>query len=158
MQAFGERQQASFKFAADDRVHAERVEMVGIQWRVKPIGANMRSRIQLPQARNSMRRDSRGSVHRQMKCDQVGPTHNVFVLAQGFLREVQLIDSRSALAQPGRGRSQAKRLMAEVIGRDQNDMEIIQQSGRIVPSLRSLVIRCECPVKASKIGTILSVS
>ena len=158
MQAFGKRQQASFKFAADDRVHAERMEMVGIQWRVKPIGAKMRSRIQLPQARHSMRRDSRRSVHRQMKRDQVGPTHNVFVLAQSFLRKVQLIDSRSVLAQPGRGRSQAKRLMAEVIGRDQNDMEISQQSGRIVPSLRSLVIRCECPVKASKIGTILSVS
>ncbi len=81
MQAFGKRQQTSFKFAADDGVHAERVEMVRIQWRVKPIGANMRSRIQLPQARYSVRRDSRGSVHRQMKCDQVGPTHNAFVLA-----------------------------------------------------------------------------
>ena len=158
MQAFGERKQAPFKFAANDRVHAERVEMIGIQRRVKPIGAKMRSRIQLPQARYSMRRDSRRRVHRQMKRDQVRPAHNVFVLAQSFLREVQLIDSRSALAQPGRRRSQAKRLVAEVIGRDQNDMKISQQSGRIVPSLRSLVIRCECPGKASKIGTILSVS
>jgi hypothetical protein len=158
MQAFGKGKEAPFKFAANDSVHAERVEMIGIQWRVKPIRANMRSRIQLQQARNSMRRDSCRGVHRQVKRDQVGPTHNVFVLAQGFLREVQLINSRSALAQPGRGRSQAKRLMAEVIGRDQNDIKISQQSGRIVPSLRSLTIRCECPVKASKIGTILSVS
>ena len=158
MQAFGKRKQASFKFAANDRVHAERMKMVGIQRRVEPIGTKMRAGIQLPQARHSVRRDSRRRMHRQMKRDQVGPAHDIFVLVESFLRKVQLVDRRSVLAQPSRRRSQAERLMAKVIGRDQNDMEISQQSGRIVPSLRSLVIRCECPVKASKIGTILSVS
>ena len=158
MQAFSKRKQASLKFAANDSVHAERMKVVGIQRRIEPICAKMSAGIQLSQARHSMRGDSRRRVHWQMKRDQVGPAHNVFVLAQSFLREVQLIDSCSVLAQPCRGRSQAKRLVAEVIGRDQNDIKISQQSGRIVPSLRSLVIRCECPVKASKIGTILSVS
>lgn len=88
MQALGEREQTPFKFAANDGVYAERMKVIGIQWRVKPIGTKMRSRIQLPHARNSTRRDSRRGVHRQMERDQVGPTHNVFVLAQSFLREV----------------------------------------------------------------------
>jgi len=88
MQALGEREQTPFKFAANDGVYAERMKVIGIQWRVKPIGTKMRSRIQLPQARYSVRRDSRRRMHRQMKRDQVGPTHNVFVLAQGFLRQI----------------------------------------------------------------------
>lgn len=135
MQAFGKRKQPSFKFAANDGVHTERVEMVGIQRRIEPISAKMGSRIQLAQAGNSVRRDSRRRMHRQVKRDQVGPTHNVFVLAQSFLRQIQLVDGCSALTQPGRRRSQAEWLMAEVIGRDQNDMEIGQQSGRIVYGL-----------------------
>lgn len=102
MQAFGKREQASFKFPADDGVYAKGMKMVGIQRCIQAIGAKMSARIQLPEARDSMRRDSRRRMHRQMKGDQVGSPDDGFVLVESFLREIQLVDRCSVLPQPSR--------------------------------------------------------
>lgn len=130
--------------------------MIGIQRCIKAVCAQVSAGVELAKPRDCMRRDAGRRVHRQMKGDQVGSPHHSFVIVESFLRKIQLVHGRSSFAQPGSGGSQAERLMAEVIGRDQNDMEIGQQSGRRDYCL--FVIRCECPGKASKIGTILAVS
>ena len=63
--------QLLLEFAADNRIHAQRVEPFAIQRCVEPERADARAWVQAPDARENRPRQTRRGVHRQMKPDDV---------------------------------------------------------------------------------------
>lgn len=141
VEAFREREESAFKLASNDGLNAEGPKMVRVQRRIETIRAKVSLVVQLAKARDGSRCDACCRVHGQMQRDKAGIANHVFVLAESFLRKVELIDRRSLFSQPRSWRGEPKGLMAKIVGRDQNDMEVSQQSGRIIPSL--LVFLCD---------------
>ena len=79
----------------------------------------MRVGILRAQRRDPLESEARGGVHRKIKNDQLRFAKCGFI--KRLARKIETADGMSVFAEPGRGRSQAKRLAAEFIGAKQEN-------------------------------------
>jgi hypothetical protein len=118
LQSRDERRQPFLEFAAEDRVHSKPAQIRLIHRRVQPVKTKPRPRIHLANRRQQRHPEPRRCVHRHVKRNQIRRAHGVFI--QLFARHIEARHLRAALPQPGRRRRQPKRLVAQLIRRNQH--------------------------------------
>ena len=80
----------------------------------------MCARIQLPNHIDELRSKTRGGVHGNVKCHQIGVADCVF--AERLARQIHAHYLRAARAQPSSRRRQAEWLMAKFVRGDEDDV------------------------------------
>ena len=109
-----------FKLAAQDCVGAQPAKQAFVDWSVQAVKAQMRSRVELADGGQHFDREARRGVHRHVESNQVRLTHRL--LAQRLAREVQTRYPGAGAPQPRRRRRQPKRLPAELVSGNQNNV------------------------------------
>lgn len=117
LQTIGQLRELSLKFTAENGCHAERSQILRIHRRVQSIAAEVRVRIQFAQRRDQLHSEARGRMHRQINGDQSRAANGGLI--ERFARKIDALHIVTALAQPRRRRSQAKRLPPQFVRRNQ---------------------------------------
>ncbi|MDQ6675300.1 MAG: hypothetical protein M3069_31960 [Chloroflexota bacterium] len=81
----------------------------------------MSARVQRADARYKLCGEPCRRVHRHVQRHQVGRRHRAFL--ERLHGQIKAGDRRAHLAQPGRRRGQTERLAAELVRRDQDDID-----------------------------------
>ena len=112
--------QPALELAAENGLAPEPAQEVLVHRRVEAVEAQMDAWVQGFQAGHDGRRQPRGRMHRQVQGDKPGRAHRRLV--QALDRKIDAPDTGPRRAQPRRRRGQAERLMAQLVGREKDDL------------------------------------
>ena len=115
-----EADEPAFELAAKDGLGPEAAQEVRVQRRIQAVETEVRRGIETLEPRRDGAREPRRRVHRQVDGDQARLAHRPLV--EVLDREIDAADRCPRLTEPGRGRRQPERLMAEIKSGNKDDL------------------------------------
>ena len=119
---YGQIDQGLFELGPKDRIHAFGSEQRLVQRRVEPEAAQPAAGIDSADAADERHRQPCGGVHRQRHADHRGRGEGAILDHVQACVHARHLEAGSP--QPGGGRRQPKRLMAQLVGRDQQNLHV----------------------------------